>query len=383
MSIGPDFDAPAERHGGDSLKWNRYGGRDVLPMWVADMDFRAPEAVLDALHRRVEHGVFGYARPWASLVEAVVEALARDHRWRIEPDWLIWLPGLVTGLNVACRAVGEPGDAVLTCTPIYPPFLSAPRHAARVLATAPLECREGRWEPDFERIEGALTPRTRLLLLCNPHNPTGRVLDVGELRRIAGLAERHDLVVCSDEIHCGLVLEPGCEHIPLASLDPAIARRTITLMAASKTYNLPGLGCAFAIVPDPELRRSFRAAMAGIVPDPGIMGWVATEAACRHGERWRSRLIEYLRGNRDRAMAAIATMPGLEACAPQATFLAWIDARATELADPAAFFESAGVGLSDGRDFAAPGYVRLNFGCSRALLEEALRRMRVALDRAP
>ncbi|GAB4177916.1 MAG: PatB family C-S lyase [Rhodocyclaceae bacterium] len=379
MSPDPDFDAPIERRGGDSLKWNRYAGRDVLPMWVADMDFRAPGQVLDALRRRLDHGVFGYASPPDTLPDAIAEAIARDHGWRIEPGWLVWLPGLVSGLNVACRAVGRPGDAVFTCTPIYPPFLSAPRNWERDLVCEPLVLRGGRWEWDFERAEAAITPRTRLLLLCNPHNPTGRVFDAGELLHVAGIAQHHDLVVCSDEIHCGLVLEPGCTHLPIASLDPDIARRTITLMAASKTYNLPGLGCAFAIIPDPALRRTFRAAMAGIVPDPNVMGWVATEAAYRHGAHWRERLLEYLRGNRDRAIDAIAALPGLEARSPQATFLAWMDARGTGLPDPAAFFESAGVALSDGGAFAAPGFLRLNFGCPRWRLDEALRRMGAAL----
>lgn len=374
-----DFDDPVDRAGGDSVKWNRYAGRDVLPMWVADMDFRAPEEVIDAMRRRVDHGVFGYPQPWPSLVAAVVEGIERDHGWRIEPDWLVWLPGLVTGLNVACRAFGAPGDTVFTCTPIYPPFLDAPRHAGRTVASAPLSRMQGRWVWDFDRVERALGGRTRLFLLCNPHNPTGRVFDEGELRAIAELALRHDLIVCSDEIHCGLVLETGCHHRPFAALDPQIARRTVTLMAASKTWNLPGLGCAFAIVPEPALRSLYREAMAGIVPHVNVMGLVATEAAYRHGSAWRARLCEYLRGNRDRVAAAIGEAPGLSMSAPEATCLAWIDAAGTGMDDPAAFFERSGVGLSDGRDFAAPGFVRLNFGCTRATLDEALRRIGAAL----
>ncbi len=218
-----DFDAPIERRGSDSSKWRKYAGRDVLPLWVADLDFAAPPAVIEALHRRVDHGVFGYGDPPESTVEAAIEALARDHGWRVDPAWLVWLPGLVTGINVACRAVGALGDAVFTATPIYPPFLSAPRYSGRRVVTAALQRAGSRWEWDFERVQAALVPDTRLLLLCNPHNPVGRAFTRNELLEIALIAERRDLIVCSDEIHAGLVLDPACSHLPFAALDPTIA----------------------------------------------------------------------------------------------------------------------------------------------------------------
>jgi cysteine-S-conjugate beta-lyase len=378
-----DFDAPPERRGTDSNKWGKYPGRDVLPMWVADMDFAAPPAVIEALHRRVDHGVFGYGDTPTSCVEAVVEALQREHGWRIEPDWLVWLPGLVTGLNVVCRAVGEPGDAVFTATPIYPPFLSAPRNSARQVVSVPLERRGDRWEWDFDRVEAAISPSTRLFMLCNPHNPVGRVFDRGELEAIARVAERKDLVICSDEIHAGLVLDPACRHIPLAALDEGIGKRTITLMAPSKTYNIPGLGCAFAVIPDAGLRRQFCGAMRGIVPHVNLLGYVAAEAAYRHGGPWHEALIDYLRGNADFAVTSINDIAGLSSTRIEATYLVWVDARALGVADPVAFFEEAGVGLSNGADFGAPGFVRLNFGCSRALLAEATARMRRAVCELP
>jgi cystathionine beta-lyase len=374
-----DFDRVVDRRGGDSSKWNRYSGRDVLPLWVADMDFPAPPAVLEALHRRVDHGVFGYGQPWPSLGAAVVEHLQDEYAWAIRPEWIVWLPGLVTGLNVACRAVD--GD-VVTATPIYPPFLSAPGLMDRGLATAPLVQADGRWTWDWAAVEAALTPRTRLFLLCHPHNPVGRAWHEAELRALAELAERRDLVVCSDEIHCGLMLD-GRRHRPYASLGEAVARRSITLMAPSKTFNVPGLGCAFAVIADPGLRRDFQQAMNGIVPHVNTLGLVACEAALRGGGEWRQALLAYLCGNRERVAAAVAAMPGLSMAPVEATYLAWIDVRGAGMADPQRFFEAAGVGLSAGADFGVGadyrGFVRLNFGCPRATLDAALARMAAAL----
>lgn len=373
-----DFDRPVERRGGDSLKWNRYAGTDVLPMWVADMDFAVAAPIVEALERRVAHGVFGYCAPWPSLGEAITDALARDHDWRVDPDWIVWLPGLVSALNVVCRAIGQPGEAVLTATPIYPPFLSAPRHQQRIVRPVDVRPASERWSWDWDALEAAARrtdPPSRLLLLCNPHNPTGRVLTRPELERIGALCVRHDLVLCSDEVHCGLVLDEGLRHLPIAALDPDIARRSITLMAASKTFNLPGLGCAFAVIPDGALRARVLGAMRGIVAHVNALGLVATEAAYRHGEPWRHALLAYLRRNRAHLGAALAQLPGLQMSPPQATYLGWIDARGLGEVDAVRHFERAGVGLSDGREFGAPGFVRLNFGCTRATLDEALRRM--------
>ncbi len=373
-----DFDAAPERRGTDSIKWGRYAGRDVLPLWVADMDFPVAPAVTEALERRVRHGVFGYAAPWPSLVEAVQEHLQREYGWPIEPAWLVWLPGLVTGLNVATRATG---GAAFTATPVYPPFLTA---AERVV-TAPLALQGDRWTWDLAACEAALTPETRLFLLCHPHNPVGRAWDDAELAAIDDLAARHDLVVCSDEIHCGLLLDEGRRHRPYATLSPEAARRSITLMAPSKTFNLPGLGCAFAVIRDAALRARFKRAMAGIVPHVNVLGLVACEAAFRHAGEWHAALLRYLRGNRDRVLEAVNALPGLRTTPVEATYLAWIDARGTGLPDPQRAFEATGVGLSDGREFApgdaCQGWVRLNFGCTRAVLDEALRRMRAALAR--
>ncbi|MDA8165324.1 MAG: PatB family C-S lyase [Desulfobacteraceae bacterium] len=375
MSPSFDFDRVIDRHQTASLKWDRYRGRDVLPLWVADMDFPSPPAVIAALHRRVEHAIFGYTLVPDELVETIIAMLWARYGWEVRPEWLVWLPGLVTGLNVACRAVGAEGDEVLTTVPVYPPFLSAPGHFRRQVRTVPLRQAGDRWELDFEALAQAISGRTTLFLLCSPHNPTGRVLSRAELERLASLCLARDLVICSDEIHADLILDPDRHHMPTALLGPEVARRTITLMAPSKTYNIPGLGCSFAVIPDGNLRRAFRQAMEGIVPHVNLLGYTAAIAAYREGGEWLAALLAYLRGNRDRVAAAVGAMPGLAVNRVEATYLAWIDARGAGLADPAAFFEAAGVGLSDGRDFGGPGFVRLNFGCPRAVLDEALSRM--------
>ncbi|THF63870.1 putative C-S lyase [Pseudothauera nasutitermitis] len=379
MTRCPDFDRIIDRGSLPGEKWARYAGRDILPLWVADMDFAAPEVVLEALRARLAHGVLGYTDPWPSLVEAVIDGIARDHGWRVQADWLVWLPGVVSGLNLACRATGEPGDEVFTATPVYPPFLSAPENSTRRLVSRPLVLDGGRWSWERDAVEAAIGPRTRLFLLCNPHNPVGRVFDRDELSWIADLAERHDLVICSDEIHCGLVLDEQRAHLPIAALDAAVARRTITLMAPSKTWNIPSLYCALAIIPDAGLRRRFRAQMRGIVPHVNLLGLVACEAAYRDGGPWRAALLEKMRANRARVAEAVAAMPGLHSVAPEATYLSWIDCRAAGLEKPAAFFEAGGVGLSDGAPFGAPGFVRLNFGCPPSILDSALARMASAL----
>lgn len=374
-----DFDRMIDRSGTGSIKWDRYAGRDVLPLWVADMDFSAPPAVVAALQQRVSHGVFGYTHAADELVEVILARLWDRYKWRVKAEALVWLPGLVVGLNVACRAVGGRGSEVLTMTPIYPPFLSAPGLSERTLVTIPMVQQGAQWLIDFDALEAAVTPAARLLLLCSPQNPTGRVFTRKELEQLAAFCQRHNLVLCSDEIHCDLVLEPGLEHIPTASLDADVAARTITLMAPSKTFNLPGLNCAFAIIPDAGLRGRFQRAMAGIVPYVNLLGYVGALAAYRDSGDWHAALLDYLRGNRDLVLEAVADMPGLSATRVEATYLTWIDARDTGLDDPAGFFEQAGVGLSDGREFGFPGFVRLNFGCPRAVLQQALGRMRKAL----
>jgi len=376
-----DFDEVIDRRHTASEKWDRYARQDIIPLWVADMDFRSPPAVLEALQQRVEHGVFGYSRPAQELTDVVLDTLQNEYGWQVQPEWLVWLPGLVCGLNVACRAVGGMGDAVATFTPVYPPFLIAPGLAGRDLISLPLVEQQGRWVMDLEALEQAITPRTKLLMLCSPHNPVGRVWNREEQLALAELVERHNLMVCSDEIHAGLVLDSDKTHIPFATLAPELAQRTITLLAPSKTYNIPGLGCSFAVIPNKQLRQSFKNVMAGIVPHVNLLGYTAALAAYRDGEPWRQALLRYLRQNRDLVLQAVKDIPGLKTWPVEATYLAWIDAQGLGVADPASLFEQAGVGLSDGAPFGAPGFVRLNFGCPRRLLQQALERIQTVCVR--
>lgn len=383
LTIAHDFTTPIARQGGDSVKWNKYAGQDILPLWVADMDFAAPPEVLAALQARVAHGVFGYGEASPGLVEAVLQHLLARYGWAIRPDWLVWLPGLVTGINVCCRAAG---GAVLTATPVYPPFLSAPHFSAQTLQAVPLrepDPVQPQWHFNWPAMQAAVSPDTRLLLFCHPHNPVGRCWSETELAAVADFCLRNDLLVCSDEIHCDLVLDPDKQHRPLAALSPEIARRSITLMAPSKTFNVPGLACSFAVIPDAALRRRFTRAMAGIVPHVNVLGMAACEAAFRHGESWRQALLAVLRQNRDALEAAVARLPGLKLSHVEATYLAWLDVRTlareqawdTHGISPLAHFEAHGLGLSDGADFGAPGWLRFNFGCPATTLAEALQRL--------
>lgn len=370
-----DFDTLIDRKESDSHKWRKYRGKEIIPMWVADMDFASPPAVIQALQKRVDHKIFGYGEPDPRLKELICDHLLQSYLWVISPDWIVWLPGLVTGLNVACRSVGRPGSGVLTTTPVYPPFFTAPRFAGKRLQTCALTFSDKRWQVDIEALRQAMDAKTALFLLCNPHNPTGRVFTRNELETLADLCLRSNLTICSDEIHCDLVLEPGCKHLPMASLAPEVARRTITLMAPSKTFNIPGLGCAYAVISDPKLRSRFKRAMDGIVPHINLFGFVAAQAAYAHGKAWLVALLDYLRVNRDLVYEAVQQMEGLRMGPVEATYLAWIDARHAHFQDPARFFEQSGVGLSDGAYFDAPGFVRLNFGCQRNLLQTALQCM--------
>ena len=375
-----DFDTPIDRHGTASVKWNKYGNRDIIPMWVADMDFACAPAVVEALRRRVDHPIYGYSEPPPGLVDATISHLENEYGWKVQPEWIVWLPGLVVGLNVVCRAFGREGADVLTAVPIYPPFLSAPANAARHAVRVQMVEANGAWHWDMAALERAITPSSRLLLLCNPHNPVGRVFSRDELREIADACARHNLILCSDEIHNGLILDPDKRHIPVASLSEEIAQRTVTLMSASKTFNLPALGCAYAIASNPDVRAKLKKAMAGIVHHVGLMGYIATEAAYRNGKDWQLALLDHLRGNRDLVEREIAKMQGLRIWHAEATYLSWIDARELRTDDPLQFFSDAGVGLYDGAMFGAPGFLRLNFACPRPLLERALERMARAVD---
>lgn len=374
-----DFDTRVERAGTWSIRWDRYAGRDVIPLWVADTDFQAPPAVLEALAARVEHGIFGYTAAPQALREAIVERLERLYAWRIQPDWLVFLPGVVPGLHLAARQLlGVEGHALVP-RPIYQHFKRALELAPRKHCEVPLRLERGRWVLDEDSLRASIRPETGLLFLCNPQNPGGTVFSREELTRLAELALTHGFVVCSDEIHCELVLDEGKHHIPIASLAPEISRRTVTLMSPSKAFNFPGCGCAWAIIEDAQLRHRFAVDVeAHAVLGPSVFGYVATLAAYRGGDVWLAAQRDYLRANRDLVESAVAGLPALAMAHVEATYLAWIDCSGLGVEDAAAHFLRHGVALSPGAQFGDARFVRLNFGTQRERLREALARLRKA-----
>jgi cysteine-S-conjugate beta-lyase len=374
-----EFDNVVERRGTDSSKWGKYQGVDVLPFWVADMDFRAPQFIRDALQRRLDHGVFGYSDTPPELTDAAIAWLDAEFDWPVDADWLVWMPGVVTGMNLACRAVGAIGDSIMMNVPVYYPFLAAPGNGARTAIEVPLVLAGRRWEMDLDAMADALDSRTRLFMFCNPQNPTGRIYHRDELVELARFCERHDLLICSDEIHCDLRLDTDRAHIPIATLSKDIAARTITLMAPTKSYNTPGLCCAFAVIPDAALRRRFSDARAGLVPSIGALAYTAALAAYEDPSDWLARLRAYLGANRDALEQCVEQLPGVSMAHVEGTYLGWIDIRGLQLDHPTRYFEAHGLGLSDGAQFHGPGFVRFNFGCPRATLDEGLQRFRHAV----
>jgi cystathionine beta-lyase len=375
-----DFTTCPDRHGTGSLKWERYPGRDVLPMWVADMDFKSAPEIIAALEERAAHGVFGYTIPPKSTVEATIAYLADKHGCTATAEQIVWFPGLVPALNVACRAFVQPGEEVLTCTPVYPPFLTAPDFAGVGLRTVELVENDGVWDIDFDGLENAVTARTKLFILCNPHNPVGRAFPETTIARLAEFCRRHNLVLISDEIHCDLVLDdiPHTSGLKFAGPDgpPVVA-----MFAPSKTFNLAGLACAFLVIPDSATRRTFQRAARGLITEVNAFGYAGCETALRHGWPWRDQLLDVLRANRDHLEKFVASsLPGIRTWHVEATYLAWLDARQLALPKAAKFFEDHGVGLSDGVPFGAPqGFLRLNFGCPQTQLDTALNRMAEAV----
>lgn len=378
-----NFDQRIDRRHSDSLKWQKYGARDILPLWIADTDFRSPDCVIDALKQRVEHGIFGYGSSPVELADAIMMRMAERYQWQIKAEWLVFLPGVVSGLNIAVRAFTDEHQGTIAPTPIYPPFRSAAKLANRRQINAPLQLEDRRWVIRLDELEAQMDGNEKLLMLCNPQNPGGTVYRREELEEQLSFAQRHDLIVCSDEIHCDLLLEPGVKHIPFASLNEDAARRSVTLVSPSKTFNIAGLGASVAIIPDKTLRERFKAIRQGIVPPVDILSLVAANAAWRDGQAWLDEQLAYLQKSRDLLVKRINAIEGLSVVAPEASYLAWIDASKLNVASPALFFERHGLGFSPGRDFGDDGFVRFNFGCPRDLIDEAIKRMEKAVRTLP
>ena len=376
MTLQHDFDRLIPRRGTGSIKWDRFPELD--PFWVADMDFTSPPAVLDTLRERVEFGIMGYAQPHDGLIDSLLGYMQNRHGLAIKENEIVHLGGMVCALSLVARAIGKPGDAIMTCTPIYPPFLGVNNDAEMECIAVPHVCTDDRWEFDWDAMEAAVTPETKIFLLCNPQNPLGRVFTRTEIEQLATFCERHNMILVSDEIHCDLILDEATNpHICAAGLPEHLQKRIVTLLAPSKTYNIAGLGYAFAIIRDDTLRSRFMSARGHTLPEINCLGYYAAEAAYRDGESWRQDLLAYLRKNRDTITEFVRTrLPDCVIADIEATYLAWIDCRNLGHDNPAKFFEKeAGIYLSDGNYFGAPGHVRFNYGCPHSRLLEGLEKM--------
>ena len=376
-----DFDVEIDRLSTESTKFNKYKDLDILPLWVADMDFQSPAAVVEALQNRVQHGVFGYTEASAALKNTLVARMKTFYNWDIQPDDLVFFPGVVAGLNLCCAGLLQEDEAAVTATPVYHPFFAAPENQGRELQRFPMSYEAGAWQFPMNALERASAGNSRLLMLCNPFNPIGRTLTRTELESIVDISVQNDLIICSDEIHCDLVLD-GRPHIPTASISEAAAERTITLMAPSKTFNLAGLGGSFAIIQNPLLREQFEAPRAGLVGNVNLLGYTAMQAAYADCEEWRQELLRYLEGNRDYLSNAIENIPGIHMSPQESTYLAWLNVAELGLNDPPDFFEQKGLGMSPGEQFGDNRFMRLNFGCPRVQLERAVARLEAAVSSA-
>lgn len=380
-----DFETRVERRGTGCIKYDRRPELD--PFWVADMDFVSAPAILEAIHRRVDHGIFGYAHPHDGLNDAIIHYLRERRNATVPVEHIVHLGGLVPALSLATRAFCQPGDSVMTCTPVYPPFLGVHHDAkANLITVDHIFTEPTGWSMDWEAMENAVTPETKVFLLCNPQNPLGKVFSESDVIRLAEFCETHDLILVSDEIHCDLILDENLTpHFSALNLSERFAARTITLLSPSKTWNIAGLGYAYAVIADDPLRRKFKSAFGHTLAETNAISYYAAEAAYRDGEPWRRELIQYLTKNRDTLVEFINTRcPGMSVRSCDATYLAWIDARGIGAENPALYFEkNAGLFLSDGTFFGWSGHVRFNFGCPHSRMIEGLEKIAAALSITP
>lgn len=377
-----NFDEKVDRYTAHSRKWCKYPDKNVIPLWIADMDFKAAPEIVSALKNVLDHQIYGYNDFHKLLTQNLAKYMERKFNWITNPIDYMFLPGMVAGINVACRALTNEGEAILTATPIYPPFMSAAKLANRKLVKLPLEVVNGRYTWNFVKLEELLADTTlniKLILLCNPHNPVGMVWNKDELETLALLAKKYNVYICSDEIHYGLVLDKNKKHIPIANLNEDSKMRTLTLMAQSKTFNLAGLDCAYMVSSNPEIRAKLAKITTGLFFTPNIFGLTATNTAITKCDDWHEELINYLNNNLSEIIGYVSNWQDIEMIPQEATYLAWLDCRKFaekhDIKNIHKWFEQHGVGLGDGADFDANGFVRINFATQQTVLIEALQRM--------
>lgn len=379
-----DFNKVLNRKGSGSLKWDlreRYGGSEVLPMWVADMDFKSPREVVEALVKRAGHGVFGYTFCSDSYYSSVTEWMRKQHEWKVEKDWIINTPGVVTALGAAILAFTKPGDRILIQPPVYHPFKNMILANNRIPVENRLVESEGRYIMDYADLEKKLKEDISILILCSPHNPVGRVWTKEELKKLSDICIKNNVIIISDEIHSDLVM-PGCRHEVMADLSGETARMTVTFTSASKTFNLAGLSCANIIIPDRKKFEAYNRLVKSLsIGTPNIFGLAATEAAYSFGSEWLNQLIPHIKGNFDFLRSFVSSnLPGVGVTPLEGTYLAWLDFRNTGLSDPELtelLLDKAKVWLDKGSQFGSggEGFQRINLACSSYILNEAMERI--------
>lgn len=385
-----EFDTLIERKGTDSVKWNAlktiYGTNDVLPMWVADMDFASPREIIEALENRVHHGVYGYGQASPELFQAITNWVHKRYHWTIEKNWLLPSSGVVTALAFAIQALTDEGDQILIQTPVYHPFYQMIENNNRVVVKNPLHLHNGKYEIDFADFEEKLKSGVKLFILCNPHNPVGRVWTQDELKKLGELCQKYSVKIVSDEIHADIIYKPN-HHIPIASLNENLQDMTITCIAPSKTFNIPGLQASVMIIPNHDLRKKVQTVQEKIgFHGLNIFGRVALEAAYKYGETWLENLLNYLQENRNFALQFIEReIPSVKVIAPEGTYLLWIDCRSHGLNDDdlqRLLVEKGKLALEPGGKYGTEGvgFVRMNIGCPRSILEDGLMRLKTAFS---
>ena len=376
------FDTLITRRGTGSIKWDRRP--DLDPYWVADMDFVSPPEVISAINERVAHGVFGYAHAHDGLNETLISYLAERHGANVDLDSIVHLGGLVVALSLSARAFGNPGDELMTCTPVYPPFLNVAKDAQMNTVAVPHTEIDGKFTFDFEAMEAAVTEKTKVFLLCNPQNPLGRSFTKEEVTKVAEFCHRHSIYLISDEIHCDLVFnEDERPFFSALHLPEELRQKLVVLQAPSKTYNIAGLGYAFAVIENDSTRRAFNDAKGSKLPEINCIAFYAAEAAYKHGESWRQALLTYLKKNRDTISDFIRSeMPYLQIPNIEATYLAWINCGALKTENAAQHLEKdAGLFLSDGAFFSGADHIRFNYGCTNARVLEGLEKIKTSFDK--
>ena len=384
-----NFDEPAGREGTDCIKYDRreetFGVKDIIPMWVADMDFNTPDFVVESLQKRLEHQIYGYSFRSSEYFQSMISWIKTRHNWTVEKEWISFSPGIVPALNFCTLAFTQPGDSIIVQPPVYFPFFSAAESHGRNLIYNRLTESEGKWNMDYNSLIAGIDSKTKMIIISNPHNPVGRVWTPEELTRLADICLKQNIVIISDEIHCDLIL-PGFTHTPMASLSEEIAENTVTLIAPSKTFNIAGLSTSSVIIQNPVLRKSFNRIVENLhIGNGNIFGNMASIAAYSHGHEWLDSLLDYIDNNVEFVKNYCSKMiPEIIPVQPEATYMIWLDCRKLGMSgkDLQNFFVTkAGVGMNEGSTFGpgGEGFMRMNLGATHQTVMRAMEQIEKAI----